>query len=464
MLRQGINKPNLFSSILQFIDSISWLILLIFAPFFMMIQPEQSWLLLLIPLLWIVAKFTKKQPIPQSPLNLVLVIILFQVLISLYATYDIAVSLQKITGVIWGIAVFFALLRLSKNRKGIILTVLVFIAGSTGIVILGFLGIEWPTNKIIIFNQIFERFPSILDVIPNLQDGFHPNEVGGALTWVIPFWVATIGWMMLRSRKIKKVIKSPVLLLFFLINLILLLLSSIVLIFSQSRSAYIGIAVGLVLMLFIALPKKARYFYSGLLILGGIVLMYLILNGQFMFLVNQIFPDSGTASMAFSTNTLSGRIEIWARAIYAVQDFAFTGMGMNTFRTIVNVLYPLQTISADVPIKDIGHAHNLFLQTALDLGIPGLIAFIGMYIISFWMLSVNLKRLKIKSKPTNFNRLFTKEMYYVICLGLLGGQIAHITYGLTDAIAFGAKPGILFWVMQSLICAIFLKVRQHDYQ
>jgi hypothetical protein len=35
---------------------------------------------------------------------------------------------------------------------------------------------------------------------------------------------------------------------------------------------------------------------------------------------------------------------------------------------------------------------------------------------------------------------------------------------MTDAIAFGAKPGILFWVMQSIICAIFLKVRRRDYR
>ena len=65
---------------------------------------------------------------------------------------------------------------------------------------------------------------------------------------------------------------------------------------------------------------------------------------------------------------------------------SFTGMGMDTFRSVVNVLYPLQIISAGSPIKDIGHAHNEFLQAALDLGIPGLIAFISIYIVAFTML------------------------------------------------------------------------------
>ena len=48
------------------------------------------------------------------------------------------------------------------------------------------------------------------------------------------------------------------------------------------------------------------------------------------------------------------------------------------------MLYPLFTVSPDV---DIGHAHNEFLQAGLDLGIPGLIAFIALYIGVFWMLA-----------------------------------------------------------------------------
>jgi putative inorganic carbon (HCO3(-)) transporter len=202
------------------------------------------------------------------------------------------------------------------------------------------------------------------------------------------------------------------------------------------------------------LPQKIRWGYIFLLIIGAGILTYYILNGQFMTYANQLFPDSGMASMAFSMNTLNGRVEIWSRAIYAIQDFAFSGMGMNTFRHIVNVLYPLQAISADVPVKDIGHAHNLFLQTALDLGIPGLIGFIAMYITSFWMMFESLRRLKRSINRNPKTNILTKEMFYVILVGLLGGQIAHLGFSMTDAIAFGAKPGILFWVIQAIICAI----------
>jgi hypothetical protein len=40
-------------------------------------------------------------------------------------------------------------------------------------------------------------------------------------------------------------------------------------------------------------------------------------------------------------------------------------------------------------------------------------------------------------------------------LGLGGGLFAHLLYGLTDAIALGAKPGLLFWMLLGLITGLY---------
>lgn len=445
-------------------DSISWIFLLGAAPFFMMIQPKFSWILLFIPLTWLITLLAKRKPFPTTPFNLAFLIMSIQVLISLYATYDIAFSLQKVTGVIWGMTVFFSLLRLSQKHNGILISSLVYLVGGAGILVLGLLGIEWPTNKIILFNTIYKSIPSLSSIIPGIQDSFHPNEVGGATTWIVLFLITITFWLLLRFNTIRKVLSPLIVGSLFIVFIFLSSLGTIVLLFSQSRSAYIGMVIGLVALLLLVLPKYFKIVFVFLLVIGAGYLIYSFQNGQLMMFINQLFPDSGMASMAFSMSTLSGRVEIWARAIYAIQDFAFTGMGMNTFRTIVNVLYPLQTITPDVPIKDIGHAHNLFLQTALDLGIPGLIAFIGIYMISFWMLITNIRRMKrVSSKDSNIKKLIQKEFFFIISIGLFSSQIAHLAFGMTDAIAFGAKPGIIFWVMQSMICGIYLKVCKHDY-
>jgi len=36
---------------------------------------------------------------------------------------------------------------------------------------------------------------------------------------------------------------------------------------------------------------------------------------------------------------------------------------------------------------------------------------------------------------------------------------AHIVYSMTDAVALGAKPGFLFWMLLALIVGLFYQVR-----
>ena len=60
-----------------------------------------------------------------------------------------------------------------------------------------------------------------------------------------------------------------------------------------------------------------------------------------------------------------------------LQDFPFTGIGMGSFEQVTNLLYPLFI----APGGGITHAHNLFLQVAVDLGLPGLVAWLSILIL-----------------------------------------------------------------------------------
>ena len=72
------------------------------------------------------------------------------------------------------------------------------------------------------------------------------------------------------------------------------------------------------------------------------------------------------------------RLEIWSRALYMLQDFPFTGIGMGAFRQVANLLYPFFLAGPDAEIP---HAHNIFLQVGVDLGLPGLIAWLALLIL-----------------------------------------------------------------------------------
>lgn len=95
---------------------------------------------------------------------------------------------------------------------------------------------------------------------------------------------------------------------------------------------------------------------------------------------------------------------------------------------------------------DIAHAHNIFLQVALDVGLPGLIAYLAILLLAFWE-GWQSARLDKALRP--------------YALGLLGGLVALHIFGLTDALALGAKPGLLFWINIGLLTAM-RQVRQAD--
>jgi putative inorganic carbon (HCO3(-)) transporter len=130
--------------------------------------------------------------------------------------------------------------------------------------------------------------------------------------------------------------------------------------------------------------------------------------------------------------SLEGRMEIWSRAIYAIQDFSFTGIGMGSFTEVVDLLYPLFLAA---PGK-VSHAHNLFLQVAVDLGIPGLIAWLSILfgvIVAAWQLY-------------RYGKKYQDHWAAGLGAGFLGSQIALIVHGLTDAVTWGmVRPAPLVW-------------------
>ena len=136
--------------------------------------------------------------------------------------------------------------------------------------------------------------------------------------------------------------------------------------------------------------------------------------------------------------SLASRTEIWARALYALRDFPLTGMGMNNFRRVVPVLYPFFSLP---PTIDIAHAHNQFLQAGLDLGLAGLIAYLAL-----WMIGAALTVRCLRRADAGWTR--------ALALGLGAALLASFIFGLTDAIALGAKPGILFWSLLALLVAL----------
>ena len=476
-----------------FIDRLHWLWLALAAPFLLFPSPSRSLALFAVPALWLVAWLAGREPLPRTPLNTALLLMFFMVLVSLWATYDIGYSLPKISGMVLGIGVFFAVAREAGHPRGWILSLLAFLGIGLGIAALGVIGTSWASSKITFLEPIIARLPRFIQGWQGAETGLHPNEVAGALIWVLPLMITISAALFFLPRyqhrpafgagknedaRAQRKDWREKMRGWRLVGVTILCLAATffvaaVFLLSQSRGGYVGLALTLPVLILIALPPRWRWYSLALLALLAIVLGVLLASrGE---AVRAWLTGSDLASdPALSLNTLEGRLEIWSRAIYGIQDFPFTGMGMNTFRKVVSALYPLFTIS---PEFDIAHAHNEFLQAALDLGIPGLAAFLALYIGAFWMLADVWKAARLlplntghcllitaKSPKGDYCSLITDHCSLItrsLTLGLGGGLLAHLLYGLTDAVALGAKPGVLFWMLLGLIAGLYSQVRSN---
>jgi O-antigen ligase len=136
---------------------------------------------------------------------------------------------------------------------------------------------------------------------------------------------------------------------------------------------------------------------------------------------------------------------LWAAALMAINDFAFTGVGFAAFQEVALLLYPL-TIP---PTYYFGHAHNFWLQGAVDFGIPGLVAILAIYmaVVVQWVVLWKDVRSPLERG---------------VAVGFMGSLIAQSIFSLTDAIAMGSTPNLLFWYLFALILAAANLRRQAD--
>jgi putative inorganic carbon (HCO3(-)) transporter len=401
-------------------------IVLAIAPALLFPTPLRCTAALCVPLVWWCCRRVTGHLVPPTPLNVCLFLLLGMTAVSLWATFDILVSLGKVAGVLLGALVFWAIVRWTTTERRLAALTSGFLLAGAVLALLGLFGTNWY-GKFPAIASIIERLPKAIRGVPGAEEGFHPNAVAGCLVLFIPLQVALLigngaGWLLPASsggRRIGLVGAQAA----------LLALTAGTLVLTQSRGALAGLAMASVA--YLAWHNRwTRILAAGLL--AAVAVMAVTLGPAR--LADLAISQSGP-EMA---RNVSGRVELWSRAIYGIRDFPFTGMGMNVFRKIMPGLYPTHQ---STPGFDVAHAHNHLLQAALDLGIPGLVAYLGIWIAAAALLVTAYRRA-------------ARPMARTLAGGLGAGLIAHFMFSLTDAIPLGAKVGVLFWLTVALATSL----------
>ncbi len=417
----------------------------------------------LIALVWTARAWTTGSWLHFTPLDLPIAVILVWLPISLWVSTNWWLSLPKVYGVVLGVVFFYAVvanIRTSQDAQGAVFWLSIVFAA---IALAGLVGTDWAQGKILSLSLVYDRLPRIVQGIPrSIAGGFARNGVGGTLTLTIPFLAALLlrhpptadprptlpaqndssGASPERSRRVVRLpsfvdrrprsgpaplgpaasagssVVIPV----------ALALSLITLALTQSRGAILGTTVGLAA---VAIWRERRL--AWILLAPAIGLVVLVIMGQGNRLLEFLLR------MDAQSGTLASRLEVWQRGIWMVQDFPFTGVGIGTYNEIAHSLYPF-FIAA--PTEVVAHAHNTLLQVAVDLGIPGLIAFVAL-LTGCLLCAVRAYRAT------------TDPEIRALLAGLLFAMLAHQVFGLTDAFMMGTKPGVLIWIFFGLAVAVY---------
>ncbi len=432
-------------TLITWMDRYSWLLLILAMPFLLFPSPKRSLALLALPVIWLIGWLASGKPLPRTPLNPALLLMSCMVLVSLWASYDMNISLGKVCGVMLGMAVLFVFVQHGATRRGWLVCLAVLFLFGLGIAGVSLLGTRWVTSgKLAFLTTITSHLPVRLTGLAGAAEGFHPNEVAGSLLWVIPLMFTTSAGLLKKvifpTRRAERAENANYIRLLVMVVVgAATLFTLLVFILTLSRTAYLALIIAMGFLAWFVLPRRWQI---GLAIFGmiAVVLIFIFLSTTGTNTLNRILFSSASGDPSNAINSMEGRLEIWTRAYECIQDFPYTGMGMNTFRTGVYIIHPPRLFS---PATDIGHAHNEFLQAALDLGVPGSIAFLWVYIIAF---AVLYKAYRWAGKDD------ADALPWI--LGLAGGLIAHLLFGMNDAVALGAKPGLLYWMLLGLIASL----------
>lgn len=414
-------------------------LLLLAAPFLLFPRGYGLLALLILPGLWLLRWALTSRFIPRTPLDWPILVILVMVLLSMGITFELGFSIGKIAGLLLGIVLFYAVVDWADKESALQTVLTCFILSGMGIAVMSVLGTRWP-DKFPFIQSVLDQLPEVLRRVRNAEDGFSPNQVGGVLIFFIPLQLMWGSYWLNRllSRATKGLaaplaatdgskgrIKGMLGLMFVGMSL---LVTGGVLLLTQSRGALGGLIVGL-----FALFAIRTQWGKVLAIVGTMVLAWLFFLGSMGDIVG-----AGLDTEVAGTISLTGRFEVWSRAVQGLNDFPL-GMGMNNFRRVMPILYPAVSVHL---MRDIAHTHNHFLQAGLDLGIPGMIAYLALWLGAGFLL---FRVIKKSQHP----------FYQAVALGLTGSLAAHFIYGLTDAVALGAKPGFVFWWLLGLVMATY---------
>ncbi len=352
----------------------------------------------------------------RTPFEFPVIMLLLTGLISISVALNRNASLNALLCAIIAIIMFYLIviyMRFKPEHCKIILS-LVIISFSI-IIIAGLL------------QFIFNKYSTWMDVtLPNgtvehrgrLNSFFiFPNSFSASIVLVLPVIFAVIF--------LKKLD------LFYKILMVLLFAMGVFcLISTYSRAGWIGFAVAAFVIIYL-LGQKKRFIFITLII-------FILISVSLLLCIHK----ETLKSYVFHNYSDKSRQFIFVKSLKMLREHPLTGIGIGNFHYV----YPLYILPGEETLPEEvsrpWHAHNLFLNMAVEMGLPGLIAFLWFILSIFMQIRISIAE-----------DMEYKEILYGIIAGLTG----FLIFNQIDFVMGDVKSGIYFFIILAFGAGLSMK-------
>jgi len=332
------------------------------------------------------------------------------------------VGLRHFSGIGFGILAMAVVASWCITTDRLVIMAILFALAATGVLILGLLSTSIHlAEKFVVIAPLapalFSWLPEFKLGLPGLDvsETVNANALGGTALLVLPACgglaaAALVGQGRRRSALLAGAASTVV--------------GIAVLGLTLSRTAWLAAMLTLVL-----LASRWRRGRSVILLALLIVIVGLAFGAKGW---QATSPESFNEGAGLARRAALERVAIWRDGLRRLREAPWLGVGINQFHE------PGPTVDVHGRRIPDAHAHNMLLQVALDIGVPGLCAYLILLCALLLMADQAARR------PDMAGRIAGGSGLSLVAVHL---------FGLGDAIALGAKVGLFQWLCTGMILA-----------
>ncbi len=306
-------------------------------------------------------------------------------LVGVWAAYDRTMAWTRFWLMAAGLALSLALALAGRRKGEAVLGPAGLACGAlaAGLAVYWMLTFDWQTHgvdKVAVLYQLGLWLQAHRPVVPVLED-IHSNIAGGGLALLLPPAVAGAVW----TKNVQRSTFNLQPLAWLLVGV-----AGVGMVLTMARGAWLGLGAGVVVAVYLGWrvgpkpsfgggPRERRRTEDrgrGVVRWGG-GRHYRHRNlADILFVLAMVAVGLGIALVVttpiMGDGSLTSRPDLWRQGLDLIADYPFTGSGLGSTK-MVHASYVMM-----LHVGLISHMHNLFLQVAVEQGLPGLALFVGM--------------------------------------------------------------------------------------